>query len=384
MSSVQTETSQVRKPKLTKQEHLNAYNSLRQRMKNQLKLAAKGEGSDVLRQNIDELKRLYHALETEKVRDTKVHLEDSEVFKEASEFAALNARNLRFGDGGFSLDERDVLKRLRKYAATDSSILTDIIKEDEQGGGEYGEQDDDDDEDLYPIMDEYTFNKVNWLKLGVLYHQLSKKPILVDFLNGPLANEKRRATNRTRNVDDTRSGRSTTARHMEASDLAQDEEKNTAYMVRLVYDKYLKKESDEEVNFFKFFINPHSFAQSVENLFYTSFLIKDGRLKLYTGKLGAPCITRVTQEELGQIKLDSSKVLSSHHVATFNYDVWQYFIQELNLKDAFLGHRDELEDQIPAEDLFEDFGDEELRVRDDEEEADTSNTSTTSTFEEQI
>lgn len=377
MSSVQTETSLMSKTKLTKQDHLNAYNKLRQRMKNQLKLAAKGEGSALSLSNIEELKRLYNALEKEKVRDTKIHLEDSEVFKEASDFAALNARNLRFGEGGIALDERDVLKRLRKYAATDSSILSDIVKEDQDGGDAYGEGNEDEDEEL--ITDEYTFNKVNWLKLGVLYHQISKKPILVDFLNGPLANEKKRATNRTRNIDDTRGGRSTTARHVEASDVAQDEEKNTAYMVRLVYDKYLKKESKEEINFFKFFINPHSFAQSVENLFYTSFLIKDGRLKLYTGKLGVPCISRVSQKELEQIKLDSSNILSSHHIATFNYDVWQYFIQELDIKEAFLGHREGIEDQVPAEDFFEDFGDEELELNDHSNETDTTNSSTTTT-----
>lgn len=377
MSSVQTETSLVSKAKLTKQDHLNAYNKLRQRMKNQLKLAAKGEGSALSLSNIEELKKLYNALEKEKVRDTKIHLEDSEVFKEASDFAALNARNLRFGEGGIALDERDVLKRLRKYAATDSSILSDIVKEDQDGGDAYGEGNEDEDEEL--ITDEYTFNKVNWLKLGVLYYQISKKPILVDFLNGPLANEKKRATNRTRNIDDTRGGRSTTARHVEASDVAQDEEKNTAYMVRLVYDKYLKKESKEEINFFKFFINPHSFAQSVENLFYTSFLIKDGRLKLYTGKLGVPCISRVSQKELEQIKLDSSNILSSHHIATFNYDVWQYFIQELDIKEAFLGHREGIEDQVPAEDFFEDFGNEELELNDHSNETDTTNSSTTTT-----
>lgn len=377
MSSVRTETSQVRKPKLTKQEHLDAYNKLRQRMRNQLKLAAKGEGSALSLSNIQELKRLYHALETGKVRDTKIHLEDSEVFKEASDFAALNARNLKFGDGGISLDEGDVLRRLRKYAATDSSILSDIVKEDENGGDEYYGRRDDGDDDDEPITDEYTFNKFNWLKLGVLYHQVSKKPILIDFLNGPLANEKKRATTRTRNVDDTKGGRSTTARHVEAGDIAQDEEKNTAYMVRLVYGKYLKKESDEEINFFKFFINPLSFSQSVENLFYTSFLIKDGRLKLYANNLGVPCISRVSQKELEQIKLDSSSILSSHHIATFNYDVWQYFIQELNLKEAFLGHREGLEDQIPPEDLLEDFDEPEMRLHNNE--ADTTGSSTTTT-----
>ena len=34
------------------------------------------------------------------------------------------------------------------------------------------------------------------------------------------------------------------------------------------------------VNLFKFIINPNDFAQSVENLFYLSFLIRDGSCSL--------------------------------------------------------------------------------------------------------
>lgn len=32
----------------------------------------------------------------------------------------------------------------------------------------------------------------------------------------------------------------------------------------------------EAINYFEFIINPNSYGQTVENVFYTSFLIKDG------------------------------------------------------------------------------------------------------------
>lgn len=34
------------------------------------------------------------------------------------------------------------------------------------------------------------------------------------------------------------------------------------------------------INLFKFIINPHDFGQSVENMFYLSFLIRDGKCAL--------------------------------------------------------------------------------------------------------
>ena len=354
--------SLVTKPsKRTKEQHFEAYNKLRQRMKNQLKEAAKGQGTSLALNNIDELTRLYSIVEKDHVRDTKVHLEDSEVFKEASGFAALNARNIRLGETGVSLNEKDVIKRLKRWAATDESVVG-VVKQDASGNGNEveGEESDDDasdaddssmDNDL--LADEFTFNKINWLKLGVLYHQLSKKAISVNFLHGPLASERKRAAPRARTVDDTKNGTSTTARAVEARDIQDDEEKNTAYMVRMIYEIYLTKDDGEELNFYKFFIDPFSFAQSVENLFYTSFLVKDGRLKLYRGKNGYPCVMRVSQQEIEESRLDGSNLFSSHHIATFNYDVWHYLIETFDIKDSFLGHRDEDEDQIPEEDLNE-------------------------------
>ncbi|KAI3403381.2 hypothetical protein KGF56_003802 [Candida oxycetoniae] len=353
----------------TKQEHFEAYNKLRQRMKNQLKEAAKGQGIHISLNNIDELTRLYSVIERDQVRDTKVHLEDSEVLKEASGFAALNARNLRFGENDVALNENDVIRKIKQYAVTDDSMLVNT-ENDHIEGEEEDEEDEEEEEDAEEevITDEYSFNKINWLKLGVLYHQISKKPISVDFLYGPLASERRKAASRTRIVDDSKSGTLTTAKAVQAKDIQEDEEKNTAYMIRMIYEIYLSKDRGGEVNFYTFFIDPKSFAQSVENLFYTSFLVKDGRLKLFTGRNGYPYVARVSQKEIQENKLDSSNAISSHHIATFNYDVWEYMIKKFKIKESFLGHRDELEDCIPEEDYIEEEVEEMEEVEEEEEE----------------
>ncbi|KHC41561.1 hypothetical protein W5O_03343 [Candida albicans Ca6] len=364
-----TDTQPRKIRKVSTQEQIEDYEKLRQRIKNHFKDALKGKGSSMSLHYIDEITELYKRVQSQKVKDTRVHLEDSEVFKEASDFAALNARNIVFDDSGIALDDKEFFKCLRRFAVTDPSLLSrnDIGDNDGNNSNDEDDVDDDDSDDVddddsddeeEAITDEYTFNKTNWLKLGIFYHQVSKKSISVDFLNGPLKAEKRKIV-RARNVDDTKgSGMAKTARQVQASDISGNQEQNTANMVKSVYQTYIEKYDGNGVNLFKFFINPRSFGQSVENLFYTSFLVKDGRLKLYVNNDGVPCVQRVSSDEIREAQLESNKIFASHHIASFNYKAWKKYTQLYNIREAFLGHRDEPEDQMPPEDII-DYNDEE-------------------------
>ena len=49
-------------------------------------------------------------------------------------------------------------------------------------------------------------------------------------------------------------------------------------------------EQNGPVNLFRFVVNPNDFAQSVENLFYLSFLIRDGECALEIEEDGEPVI----------------------------------------------------------------------------------------------
>ena len=47
-------------------------------------------------------------------------------------------------------------------------------------------------------------------------------------------------------------------------------------------------ENYDRINLFRFIVNPNDFAQSVENLFHLSFLIRDGKVALETSAEGEP------------------------------------------------------------------------------------------------
>ncbi len=53
----------------------------------------------------------------------------------------------------------------------------------------------------------------------------------------------------------------------------------------------LLNDNPEPINLFKFIINPNDFAQSVENIFYLSFLIRDGHVA-FEIQDGEPIICR--------------------------------------------------------------------------------------------
>lgn len=341
----ESDETHERTKKTTRNEFLHSYESFREKLRSEHTDAQKGEASKLVLSHLMELQDIYKVVQNEKNRDTRVHLKDAEALHDSSLFAALNARNLRFGDVGISLNQKDFVKNVKRY-----------MNEGDESN-EYGNDDEDDDDG--GLADK--FNSYNWLKLGALYYSVSKRAIPSDFLYGPLATERRRIASRLRNIDDTGGMKSSTARQINAQDVAGIEEQNTSQMVRSVYHTFTQKKGEEAINFFEFFIDPASFSQSVENLFFTSFLIRDGRLKLYKDADGIPMVQRASPQEVEVAKTAKEK---THHIATFDQATWKALISRFNITDSFLGHREIEEDEFPDDESDESDEEEE----DDEEE----------------
>ncbi|KAG2732664.1 hypothetical protein G9P44_003654 [Scheffersomyces stipitis] len=343
--------------KLSREQHLHNYDRLRAKLRANLSEANKGEASNIVLDHLNDLRSVYTNVQQERNRDTRIHLTDSEAFKETADFAATNARNLKFNDAGIALETRSFMSRLRRFASGDvgsrSSVAVAVDTDCEtENDIDVDENEDDEDENI--TTGEEMFNRTNWIRLGILYHQVSRRAVSIDFLNGPLASERKKAVARNRNIDDTQSGAAaTTAKHVQSSELETDEEKSTAHIIRSIFSTLQEMDLDEGVNFVKFFINPNSFAQSVENLFFISFLVRDGKLKVYQGPDSVPMVKIPTVEEMEEVSLRGKDVETNHHIANLDYATWEGLISTFNITESFLGHRDEEEDTIPQEDLYD-------------------------------
>jgi non-structural maintenance of chromosomes element 4 len=70
----------------------------------------------------------------------------------------------------------------------------------------------------------------------------------------------------------------------------QKQENATSVLVRSV-SRLLRQHSP--INLFEFVINPRSFGQTIENIFYLSFSVRDARAKISIDKHGQPIVSYV-------------------------------------------------------------------------------------------
>ncbi|KAJ5099455.1 nuclear protein Qri2/Nse4 [Penicillium argentinense] len=95
------------------------------------------------------------------------------------------------------------------------------------------------------------------------------------------------------------------------------------------------------IPFFSFCINPHSFGQSVENLFYVSFLVRDGNAGISTDSRGLPTL------HSAQPYAPSEAVRRGIHkhqaIFHLDFDNWREIIDVFGIKECIIPHREEKE-----------------------------------------
>ncbi|KAG9725659.1 hypothetical protein KCU75_g20522, partial [Aureobasidium melanogenum] len=88
---------------------------------------------------------------------------------------------------------------------------------------------------------------------------------------------------------------------------------------------------------FDFAINPHSFSQTVENIFYISFLIKEGNVGLHMDDNGLPTLVPATPHTIAQQREKSA--MRHQAVFSIDYSTWQCLIQAFKITEPLIPHR---------------------------------------------
>lgn len=290
-------------------------------------LAHKGEAGLMVMEKIRELELIFAKITQNDIKDLPMFMKDSEALKKTAAFASLNAQHIRFGDYKESVSMDEFLGAAQRF-------MNPELEETSENGPEPA-----------PLTDQKAanelFNSFDWSKLGVMC-ALSARVLPSQFLYGPLATQRRRLGPRTRNVDDSLGTQGkTTAQKVSVEDIHTDPEQSTSHMVRSIYRQLVEKSEDERLSFYVYFLNPHSFAQLVENLFYISFLVRDGKIRLDSDENG-PYVELLDEDETA----DDSEAIS-HHIATFDFPTWRRLIEQYNITEPFITHRDVPEDTEP-------------------------------------
>ncbi|KAF9565546.1 hypothetical protein CPC08DRAFT_733951 [Agrocybe pediades] len=239
---------------------------------------------------------------------------DSHLLLMASNMGAQKARAMKSGSGAFDVD--DFVSKLLRFMGGQRHVeeaMSDGSGSDSEGMGD-------------------NTAALDWDRIGRKAMAKSRRVPVMGFMLGPLSIEqkKRSAMKRSKlekNKEDERK-----PQELKEEDIARstnETTRNVQVLSKILEDPNLP----EKINLFKFVINPDNFAQSVENIFYLSFLIRDGLVAL-DFEDGEPliylCDAPITEE--GHKK--------NQMVFEFDMATWKHAIEVFNITEPMIPTRE--------------------------------------------
>ncbi|KAI1270992.1 hypothetical protein F5Y07DRAFT_45059 [Xylaria sp. FL0933] len=99
------------------------------------------------------------------------------------------------------------------------------------------------------------------------------------------------------------------------------------------------------IDLLKFVVNPKSFGQTVENMFYVSFLIRDGAVQIEFDESGLPTLQPTAGQDPSATKRDTQR-----HQAVLSIDMqmWREIIDAFDITEPIIEHRKEQSTKGPG------------------------------------
>ncbi|KAF2187365.1 Nse4-domain-containing protein [Zopfia rhizophila CBS 207.26] len=240
-------------------------------------------------------------------------------------------------------------------------------------------QDDEDDKDE-------SGDGLDWAVLGAkACFPSNKRPPVSSFLLGPLSVQKRVRTTQTRRAKSQRqpTGPATQPQELQHSDIKQSESSNLTHLVKGIKSRLeqhitageekveaelaqygdeveeddfevackrhrIRRSEDGEscVSMFDFTINPKSFGQTVENLFYVSFLIREGNVKVLEDGDGLPVLVPSQPHSIQEQR--EQNVQKHQAVFSLDWPTWKTLIEAFDIKEPLIPYRVQEETAVSA------------------------------------
>ena len=255
----------------------------------------------------------------EHVKQTSDATIDSRLLVNAAELGYKKAVNLSSGDAATGIDVDEFVSKCITYMRQGTDEPQSTAPRSTQRSRFPRSQADPDD------SDEDQGDTLNWERLGRVAFRYNSRPAICGFLLGPLSVQKRaraptqrrareridpsqavqpqelrnedldkqeapHLTTMCKNINELLETKQTESQHIRDEEMSLiPEEERTEDTIQEIMDKY-RIADDGGVPLYPFCINPRSFGQSVENLFYISFLVRDGMVSMSLDSRGLPTL----------------------------------------------------------------------------------------------
>lgn len=95
---------------------------------------------------------------------------------------------------------------------------------------------------------------------------------------------------------------------------------------------YYHDDPTTPISYYEFVIDPSSYSRTVENMFHTSFLIRDGLARMYLDDSKLPCIGPVEEESMEA----GTSTMRKQCVIKMNLKMWKEFIEAFDIRDTMI------------------------------------------------
>eukprot|EP00818_Percolomonas_sp_WS_P009842 CAMPEP_0117451318 /NCGR_PEP_ID=MMETSP0759-20121206/8942_1 /TAXON_ID=63605 /ORGANISM="Percolomonas cosmopolitus, Strain WS" /LENGTH=339 /DNA_ID=CAMNT_0005243907 /DNA_START=166 /DNA_END=1185 /DNA_ORIENTATION=- len=121
---------------------------------------------------------------------------------------------------------------------------------------------------------------IDWKALGAYTSQYYRRAPVLTFMNGPLALEAKIRKKAVRKAKQLQTGKSVRPDEVELEKEKHNAEESSKHVAKLHKRLYKAYRHNDKLSFWRIVLDPNSFTKTIENIFYYSFLVKDGNAGL--------------------------------------------------------------------------------------------------------